>query len=97
MGRFDEGLSAAGEAFSMLNAIGAIEEGESSVRLVYAEALAANGMEADCAAAIAAARERLLERAAKISDPVWRERFLTLPDNRKTLAMAERWLEHRPA
>ncbi|WP_433926181.1 serine/threonine-protein kinase PknK [Sorangium cellulosum] len=97
MGRFDEGLSAAGEAFSMLKAIGAIEEGESSVRLVYAEALAANGMEADCAAAIAAARERLLERAGKISDPVWRERFLTLPDNRKTLAMAERWLEHRPA
>ncbi|WP_438003013.1 protein kinase [Sorangium sp. So ce321] len=92
LGRFDEGLSAAGEAFSMLKAIGAIEEGESSVRLVYAEALAANGMEADCAAAIEAARERLLERAGKISDPVWRERFLTLPDNRRTLAMAERWL-----
>ncbi|MGK3961960.1 serine/threonine-protein kinase PknK [Sorangium sp. So ce118] len=92
LGRFDEGLSAAGEAFSMLTAIGAIEEGESSVRLVYAEALAANGMEADCAAAIGAARERLLERAGKISDPVWRERFLTLPDNQRTLAMAERWL-----
>ncbi|WP_437617907.1 serine/threonine-protein kinase [Sorangium sp. So ce1151] len=92
LGRFDEGLSAAGEAFSMLKAIGAIEEGESSVRLVYAEALAANGMEADCAAAIEAARERLLERAGKISDPVWRERFLTLPDNQRTLAMAERWL-----
>ncbi|MGK4003969.1 protein kinase [Sorangium sp. So ce1036] len=91
LGRFDEGLSAAGEAYSMLRALGAIEEGESSVRLVYAEALEANGMEADCAAAIAAAKERLLERAAKISDPVWRERFLTLPDNRKTLVMAERW------
>jgi hypothetical protein len=49
-------------------------------------------MEADCAAVIAAARERLLERAGKISDPVWRERFLTVPDNQKTLAMAERWV-----
>ncbi|WP_437720096.1 serine/threonine-protein kinase [Sorangium sp. So ce861] len=92
LGRYDEGLSAAGEAFSMLEGIGAIEEGESAVRLVYAEALAANGMEADCAAVIAAARERLLERAGKISDPVWRERFLTVPDNQKTLAMAERWV-----
>ncbi|AUX44235.1 protein kinase [Sorangium cellulosum] len=92
MGRFDEGLSAAGEAFSMLRAIGAIEEGESAVRLVYAEALAANGMEGDCAAVIGAARERLMERAGKISDPVWRERFLTLPDNQRTLVMAERWL-----
>lgn len=62
------------------------------MRLVYAEALEANGMEADCAAVIAAARERLLERAGKISDPVWRERFLTVPDNQKTLAMAERWV-----
>ncbi|MDC0676799.1 serine/threonine-protein kinase [Sorangium atrum] len=91
LGRFDEALSAAGEAFSMLNAIGAIEEGESAVRNVYAEALAANGMEADCAAAIAAARERLMERAGKISDPVWRERFLTIPENQRTLEMAARW------
>jgi hypothetical protein len=31
----------------------------------------------------------LLARAAKISDPVWRERFLTgVPDNSRTLALA---------
>jgi hypothetical protein len=38
---------------------------------------------------LAAAREHLLSRAAKISDPVWRERFLTqVPNNARTLALA---------
>ena len=37
----------------------------------------------------ASAREHLLARAAKISDPVWRRRFLTaVPDNARTLALA---------
>lgn len=39
---------------------------------------------------ITEARERLLTRAAKISDLRWRERFLTqVPDNAQTLALAQ--------
>jgi hypothetical protein len=56
---------------------------------VYAEALSAAGKATDFAAAIAEARERLLARAAKISDPAWRERFLTaVAENDRTLALA---------
>lgn len=84
-----EALSAAREANALLESLGTIEEGESLVRLVHAEALAANGEDAAFARAIAAARGRLLERAAKIREPTWRERFLTcVPDNARTLSLA---------
>jgi hypothetical protein len=44
--------------------------------------------------AIASARERLLDRARKIGDPVWRGRFLgNVPDNVATLELERRWLE----
>jgi tetratricopeptide (TPR) repeat protein len=87
-GRAGEALVAAREAFTLLSSLGTIEEGESLVRLVYAEALAANGEEADFCEAIASAREQLLARAARISDPAWRERFLTsVPDNAQTLSL----------
>jgi tetratricopeptide (TPR) repeat protein len=88
--RVDEALPIAREAFSTLQGIELIEEGESQVRLVYAEALRATGHQGDFAAAIYGARDALLARAAKISDPEWRRRFLTaVPDNARTLALAE--------
>jgi serine/threonine protein kinase/tetratricopeptide (TPR) repeat protein len=88
-GRSSEALDAAGEAFTLLSSLGSLEEGEALVRLVYAEALAAAGKEREFAATIAEARERLLARAAKISDPSFRERFLTqVPDNAQTLALS---------
>ncbi|WP_437675624.1 serine/threonine-protein kinase [Sorangium sp. So ce131] len=88
-GRGDEALPAAREAFAQLEEAGSLEEGESLVRLVYAEALAAGGAEREAAEALAAAREHLLCRAAKITDPSFRERFLTcVPDNARTLALA---------
>ena len=41
------------------------------------------------ASAIAAARDRLLDRAARISDPEWRRRFLAdVPENARTLSLA---------
>jgi hypothetical protein len=41
------------------------------------------------ARAIAEARDQLLARAAKIGDPVWRERFLaSVGENAETLALA---------
>ncbi|AGP35895.1 protein kinase domain-containing protein [Sorangium cellulosum] len=91
--RFDEGLSAAGEANSMLESFGTLEEGESLVRLTFAESLAANGRHDAAAAAIASARAALLARAERLSDPPWRERFLRdVPDNARTLELARQWL-----
>ena len=89
LGRAEEGLPIAREAFSTLEALGMIEEGESLVRLVYAEALAAVGRAREFAVAISDAAAHLLARAEKISDPAWRERYLTaVPDNARTLALA---------
>ncbi|WP_438017101.1 protein kinase [Sorangium sp. So ce315] len=88
-GRPEEALPAAREAFAQLEEAGSLEEGESLVRLTYAEALAAVGAAREAAEVLAAAREHLLGRAAKISDPTFRERFLTcVPDNARTLALA---------
>jgi tetratricopeptide (TPR) repeat protein len=89
-GRVSEALEAASEAFSVLEALGSIEEGESLVRLVHADALAAAGKLADFAMAIAEARDRLLIRASRISDPMWRERFLSsVPENARTLGLSD--------
>jgi tetratricopeptide (TPR) repeat protein len=88
-GRAEEALPVARDAFATLESLGMVEEGESLVRLVHAEALSAAGLSDAFAAAIADARTHLLARAAKISDPAWRERFLTaVPDNARTLALA---------
>jgi tetratricopeptide (TPR) repeat protein len=87
-GRAAEALSTAEEAFALLEAAGgSLEEGEALVRRVHAQALAAAGRHAEAQAALAVAKDRLLARAAAISDPMWRERFLTrVPDNAATLA-----------
>ncbi|WP_437964135.1 protein kinase [Sorangium sp. So ce260] len=93
LGRVDEAVSTATEANSMLESFGTLEEGESLVRLTYAEALAASGRQHEASAAIASARAALLARAEKLSDPTWRERFLRdVPDNARTLELARQWL-----
>ncbi|WP_437673155.1 serine/threonine-protein kinase [Sorangium sp. So ce131] len=93
LGRAGEALEAAGEALAALESLGGLEEGESMIRLVYAEALSAAGDPARAAAAIAAARDKLLDRAESVRDPEWRRRFLSLvPDNARTLALAEQWV-----
>jgi serine/threonine protein kinase/tetratricopeptide (TPR) repeat protein len=86
---FAEAVAVVGEAHRILESLGGIEEGESLVRLVYAEAFAANGDAPAFAVAIASAHERLQARAMNISDPAWRSRFLHgVPDNARTLALA---------
>ncbi|WP_437737701.1 serine/threonine-protein kinase [Sorangium sp. So ce1335] len=75
-------LGAARAAFGELAALGSLEEGESLVRLAYAEALAASGAHGEAAAVLAEARESLRARADRIADPRRRERFLTaVPEN----------------
>ncbi|WP_437640990.1 serine/threonine-protein kinase [Sorangium sp. So ce854] len=92
LGRAGEALAAAARARALLDEVG-VEEGESVVRLVHAEALWACGHGAEAAQAIAAARARLLERAAKIRDEVFREHFLErAADNARTLELARAWL-----
>jgi eukaryotic-like serine/threonine-protein kinase len=91
-GRSAEALDAARLAHSELEALGFVEEGEAEIRLGYARALAGVGASMEARAAIADARTRLLERATKIADPVWRERFLhDVPVNARTLEFAECW------
>ncbi|WP_437964096.1 protein kinase [Sorangium sp. So ce260] len=93
LGRTDDAMSTAAEASAQLAEFGTLEEGESLVRLTYAEALAASGRHAEALAAIASARDALLARAEKLSDPTWRERFLRdVPDNARTLELARQWL-----
>ena len=60
-----QALGPAEEAFRLLESLGGIEEGESLVRLVHAEALAAVGTEGEARAAIESAYERLAVRAEK--------------------------------
>ena len=85
----DGGLAAASEAHAALERLGEIEEGESMVRLTYAEALAAAGLEAEARAALALARQRLLARADRVADLGWRHRFLhEVPVNARILALA---------
>jgi tetratricopeptide (TPR) repeat protein len=86
-GRPADALGHARRGHAILEQLGAIEEGESTVRLALAEALAATGDAAGAQAALAAARQRVLDRAARISDPQHRERFLTqIPEHVATLA-----------
>jgi tetratricopeptide (TPR) repeat protein len=75
-----------------LAALGGIEEGESAVMLVHAEALAAAGDRAGALLAIARARTRLGARAQRIADPARRASFLRrVPDNARTLELARAW------
>jgi eukaryotic-like serine/threonine-protein kinase len=91
-GDAERALEAAREAATELDALGEIEEGESSVRLTYAEALSHNGADAEARAALETARERLLARAARIEDAAWRARFLNdVPVNARILALAAQW------
>lgn len=93
-GRNIEALDHAREAMALLDALSALEEGESLVRLVYAEALRHAGDRDVARGAIASARDRLLARAARISNPEWRQSFLeNVPDNARTLALARAWLD----
>jgi serine/threonine protein kinase/tetratricopeptide (TPR) repeat protein len=85
-------LAVSAEAYAAIEEGAVVEEGEPLVRLARAEALLAAGLHVELRRVLAAARERLLERAERIRDPAWRERFLRgAPDNARTLELSERW------
>ncbi len=88
-----EALASADEAMAHLEQVGALLSDEPLVRLVYAEALHANGQIDRARLAIAGARAHLGRRAAKINDAARRARFLReVPDNARTVELAARLL-----
>jgi tetratricopeptide (TPR) repeat protein len=88
-GRAPEAATAARDAHAQLDALGGVEEGESLIRLMLAETLLAIGDPTAARDAIRRARDRVVERAAKITDPALRDSFLgNLPENARTLALA---------
>ncbi|MBK8254229.1 MAG: serine/threonine protein kinase [Polyangiaceae bacterium] len=85
-------LEAAEHALDLLNAIGGIEEGESLVRLVFAQAKHASGDLAGAREAIYSAERRLSARATLITDPTLRKTFLhNVPENAETERLAREW------
>jgi tetratricopeptide (TPR) repeat protein len=91
-GRVDDALATAREAMELLGSLGSADEGETLIRLVYAEALHAVGNHSAARAAILAARDRLHERAEKIGDARWRDSFLhRVPENARTLELGRVW------
>ena len=88
-----DALPLAKEAHEILLLLGSLEEGEVLVRLVYAEALLASGDIGAAHAAMAEAREKLRVQAQKISNPAWRQSFLSqVRENVRTLYLAQEWL-----
>jgi tetratricopeptide (TPR) repeat protein len=85
-------LEAGRAAHEALERLGDIEEGESMVRLAFAEALEQSGRGDEARRAAAVAHQRLLARAERIEEPAWRNRFLHMvPVNARILALAEEW------
>jgi tetratricopeptide (TPR) repeat protein len=91
-GRVRDALSTASAASAILESLGgALEEGESIVRLVHARTLREAGDQAAAARAIADAKDSILARAEKITDAEWRRTFLAIPEHAETLALAQSW------
>ncbi len=92
-GDADAAFMAGSEAMRILERLGATVEGESVVRIGYAEGLYAKGDIEGAKEAVAAARDRLLERANRIKNPSFRKNFLgTIQEHLRTLARAGEWL-----
>ncbi|MFO0759033.1 MAG: hypothetical protein U0359_21250 [Byssovorax sp.] len=92
-GSVAEGLALSREAMAAYEALGAFGFGGAVARLVHVQALAASGAMAEAHAALAAARDRLQQNAAKIHDPALEKSFLeAVPENAMTLSLAAAWL-----
>jgi tetratricopeptide (TPR) repeat protein/tRNA A-37 threonylcarbamoyl transferase component Bud32 len=87
-GRPMEARQAAIEAMSVLQSIGQLDEGESYLRLVHVRALEAAGAPAEALAAIREARDRVLQRAARIENLEWRDSYLQISENGEILRRA---------
>ncbi len=91
-GDVDAGAATADAAHALFERLGGIDEGESRVRLVHAEALSVAGDVVGARSAMVKAHQRLVARAAKIADGARRDAFLgRIPENARTLELARAW------
>ncbi|UQA59484.1 serine/threonine-protein kinase [Polyangium aurulentum] len=98
-GRPAEALVAAQEGMTKYEHMGACSFFRAAfVRLVHAECLQAAGDHEGAKAAITRSREWLLGVAAQVGDDEYRKSFLAnVPENRRLLELAERWVGPSPA
>ncbi len=89
-GRPESALAHAAQAHETMEQLNGLEDTESLVRVVYAEALAFAGREDDARAAARKAVAAMVARTAKIAIPRWRESFMNTPENQRTFALASR-------
>jgi eukaryotic-like serine/threonine-protein kinase len=88
-GRVVEALSRAREAYTQLEALGQVQDGESTIRLALAECLAASSDLVTAKQVIEKAIEWLRKRASSIDIPDWRRSFLTrIPEHACILELA---------
>lgn len=93
---FDGALPDAREAIEGLESLGQLQEGESLIRLTWAEALIAAGRTDEVPAAVTTAHGRLHARALNIEDEALRASFLErVPENARIERSAREWLEGR--
>jgi len=88
-GRIVEALSCARDAYAQLEALGQVEDGESTIRLAFAECLVASSDLATAKQVIEKAIASLRNRASNIDIPDWRRSFLTrIPEHACILEVA---------
>ncbi|MEZ4383569.1 MAG: AAA family ATPase [Nannocystaceae bacterium] len=85
-------LADAQRAMDGLAGLDRVQEGESLIRLTWAEALAASGRKIEARAALDVARRSVDERAAKIHEGHLRESFWRLPEHAKIARLSRAWL-----
>ncbi len=89
-GRTDEARAQACRAHHQLIDLGALEEGESTIRLAMAECWLQEGEKAQARTVLATAAQRLSELAQGIEETSARQSFLTrIPENRRILELCE--------
>jgi tetratricopeptide (TPR) repeat protein len=95
-GKNAEALEVATRAFTILEQLGGVDEGDALIRVVYAEALHVAG-DPRAKEAARSARDHLNLRADKIKDPAWRSSFLgNVPENVRTMELARKVLGDAP-
>jgi tetratricopeptide (TPR) repeat protein len=91
LGRAGDALEEASEAMCILEELGEVE-GETFIRLTYAEVLAATGDHTEATVVLRGLLKRLEVRAAAMDDAVLRRGFLErVPENARCLALAVAW------
>ncbi|HMJ14236.1 MAG TPA: protein kinase [Polyangiaceae bacterium] len=89
LGNHRDALVAASQALEVLDAVAGVDDWDAFVRLVHAEAVQAAGDTENARLLLRGARDRLLERAARIDSLALRQSFLEqVPENSRTLQLA---------